>query len=64
MCEIAGAFHEFIEMKISVFWELLNCGKFARDHFLLETLQVKWLLSYNGNGKKNILNEENIFFES
>ena len=40
-------------LKIPEFWELLHCGKCATESvFFIETLQVKKLLIYHGNGKR------------
>ena len=39
-------------VKIPKFSALLHYGKCAKEHFFLETLQVKWLLSYHGSGKR------------
>ena len=38
-------------LEIPKVWELLHCGKCAMERFFLKTLQIKWLLSYHGNGK-------------
>ena len=48
--KVSGLFDEINEKP--EFWELLHYGKCAKECFFLETLQVKKLPSYHGNGKR------------